>query len=506
MIRKRSLRRLVVQLLVGLVALGCSGGTRAAPAAGAAEDRTPLLVGYTPRGIDGAQTLEHAVGAQLVSSLDQIATHLVTVPRDRAAAALLLLRSDQRVRYAQLDRRAHALRIPNDEFWAGQWSSVRTHSPEAWDLTTGSPQVTVAVVDTGVNAAAADLAGKVLPGYDFVNGDADPRDDNGHGTAVAGIIAAQGDNSVGVAGFCWQCRILPLKVLGADGTGAWSAVASGILWAVDHGSRVINTSLGGPADDLTVAAAAQYAQRNGVLVVAAAGNDAGSILSYPADLPGVLSVGASDEKDELYSFSNSGAALAAPGENLTTGSDDGYVSFVGTSSAAPVVSGIAGLAFAVAPAASPAQVTQALEQGAAPARGVVYGRVDAYATLRLLGATPGVSPPPQVSPSPAARRAGESTRFTGRIARSERGRRFVIRTGAGVVRATLSLRSLHRSRVELRLVAPDGSVVARTRGSSRLRLRTKVDPTTYRLAVRRRPNSPGFAFTLAVRFPAVSTA
>ena len=174
------------------------------------------------------------------------------------------------------------------------------------------------------------------------------------------MIAAAGNNEIGVAGYCWQCRILPVKVLGSDGSGFNSWVASGILWAVDQGARVINTSLGSVEDDLTVASAAQYAAANGVLVVAAAGNDGSSTLQYPAALSGVLSVSASDQSDRLYSFSNTGAAVAAPGENVTTGIGETYVSFLGTSSAAPVVSGIAALAFSAAPTATVAQVTVAV--------------------------------------------------------------------------------------------------------------------------------------------------
>src|SRR5262249_54020206 len=148
---------------------------------------------------------------------------------------------------------------------------------------------------------------------------------------------------------------------------------------------------GSLTDDLTVAAAAQYAALHGVLVVAAAGNDGSATLQYPAALPNVLSVGASDQNDQPYSFSNTGAAVAAPGENITTGLQDTYVSFLGTSSATPVVSGIAALALSASPGASPAQITQAIESTTVPSTGAVYGRVDAYAAVHALA--PGLAPP-----------------------------------------------------------------------------------------------------------------
>src|SRR5439155_517296 len=182
-------------------------------------------------------------------------------------------------------------------------------------------------------------------GYDYVNNDQDPSDDNGHGTAVAGIVAENSDNGIGVADYIWACRLMPVKVLDADGTGFASGLAQGIVWATDHGARVLNLSLGTPVDDLTLTAAAQYAWLHGALVVAAAGNESSPTVDYPAALPNVLSVAASDQSDRLYAFSNSGARVAAPGENSTTGRGSTYVSFLGTSSAAPVVSGIAGLAF-----------------------------------------------------------------------------------------------------------------------------------------------------------------
>jgi thermitase len=133
-----------------------------------------------------------------------------------------------------------------DEYLPTQWSVTKTHAEQAWDVSTGSSQMVVGILDTGVDPSQPDLRGKLVAGYDYVNNDQDPSDDNGHGTAVAGVVAASSDNGIGVAGYCWACRLMPVKVLGADGTGFASGLAQGIVWATDHGARVINASLGSP--------------------------------------------------------------------------------------------------------------------------------------------------------------------------------------------------------------------------------------------------------------------
>jgi subtilisin family serine protease len=369
-------------------------------------------------------------------------------------------------------------------------------SARAWDLTTGSADIVVAVVDTGIDPAASDLRDKLVPGYDYVSGDGDPSDDNGHGTAVAGIIAADSNNAIGVAGYCWRCRVMPVKVLDARGTGSTSALAQGMVWATDHGARMINVSLGSSTDDATVAAAAQYARVHGVLTVAAAGNNSSSLLAYPAALPGVVSVSASDESDRLYDFSNSGSALAAPGENSTTSWGGGYESLLGTSSSAPVVSGIAALGLSADPDATPAELERALKAGAVAMPGVVFGRVDAYATVHALA--PWLAPPASKSRS-SARRATTGTRvFSGTVGRRARSFRIVVR-GSGLLRATLDLRTPPDRPVGLRL-RRDGRLVASVRGRRALRLRAHVRRGTYRLVLSSAGNSP-VRFRLTLAYP-----
>jgi subtilisin family serine protease len=375
---------------------------------------------------------------------------------------------------------------------------VKTHAPEAWSRTTGDPATVIAVVDTGVDPSHPELAGRLAPGYDFVNGDADPGDDNGHGTAVAGIVAAAGDNHIGVAGYCWRCRVMPLKVLDANGSGFASDVARAVVWATDEGARVINASLGGPLEDSSLAAAAQYAALRGALLVAAAGNDSSSQLEYPAALPAVVSVGASNPSDALYSFSNQGAAVAAPGENTTTTRGGGYERFLGTSSAAPVVSGIAGLLFSLVPSATPAGVASALEQSAVPIVGVTFGRVDAQRALANLSPpapAPG-SPPPAKGSGAKPSRGGSTTKTrSGRI--GARGRTYSLATGAGRLVARLTVRGGAGRPSRLSLLHR-GRRIASAAGETKVRLRATVRRGRYRLVI----SGPADAiFVLKLRYP-----
>jgi subtilisin family serine protease len=475
-----------------LAAAAAAAALSPVTAAPAGSPPARIVVGYGHSQSSAAATLERELGAEPLAAIPQLDVHVVTAPPDRAAAVLGALRSSPLVRYAERDTLVRALRIPDDELWPTQWSPRKTRAPAAWDVTTGSARIVVAVADTGVDPAQPDLKGKITPGFDFVNGGADALDDNGHGTAVAGIIAARSNNGIGVAGYCWACQVMPVKVLGGDGTGFASTVAQGIVWATDHGAAVINASLGGPDEDAAVAAAAQYAWSHGALLVAAAGNDSSSILDYPAALPNVLSVGASDENDRLYGFSNSGAAIAAPGENTTIDEHGGYELFFGTSSAAPVVSGIAGLALAAAPDAGPSQLTNALEQSAVPMDGVAFGRADASAALRALGAVP-----PSV---PGGDRASGSG---GRVRRQFRGRlgprhSFSVPTGAGVLRATLSVDSRRRIVLELHRA---GRLVSSSSGRRRIRLVTRVTRGRYRLVIPATGASGEFVLTVACPRP-----
>jgi subtilisin family serine protease len=277
---------------------------------------------------------------------------------------------------------AHADAIrPNDPGYARQWGLTKTRVNEAWSVVRGNRRVVIAVVDTGVTVVP-DLAGRVLPGHDFVNDDDDATDDNGHGTMAAGVIAAAGYDAKGVAGICWSCRILPVKVLGRKGDGGYDKIAAGIRYAADQGATIISLSLGGSDDSPLLRDAVAYAAGKGVLVIAAAGNRGQSAPHYPAAIPSVLAVGGVDPADKRYAWSNYGTwvDVAAPGCNLATNPAGRIGDYCGTSSATPFVAGVAGLLAATDPAPSAAQIRAALI--ASKVR--PSGRIDVPAALRAL--------------------------------------------------------------------------------------------------------------------------
>jgi subtilisin family serine protease len=247
--------------------------------------------------------------------------------------------------------------------------------------------VVVAVVDTGVDASQPDLAGVVLPGVNLLNGDASSADDNGHGTSVAGVVAALADNGIGGSGVCGSCSILPIKAMGANGKGDLATVATAIVRAADMGARVIDLSLGGPTGMDALKQAVDYASSKGVLVVAAAGNSGHGAPFYPAGYPNVLSVGATDKLDHLYPWSEHGSwvRVSAPGCNVAPQLHGGYGNFCGTSSATPLAAGLAGLMLTQSPHATSAQLIAAMQKTARHVKtGVKYGRINATAALRAV--------------------------------------------------------------------------------------------------------------------------
>ena len=279
-------------------------------------------------------------------------------------------------------------REPSDPLWSQAWSLRRLGLPGAWAPVPGAPAVIVGVVDTGVDAAHADLAGALLPGYDTLSGGVASSDENGHGTAVAGVIAARADNGVGVTGICGACLVLPVKVIGAAGTGDGGRIAEGIVWAVDQGARVVNLSIVLDGPEQSVEAAIRYATDRGVVVVAAAGNGGGLEPTYPASYPGVIGVAAAQQDGSLYPWTQRGpwVDVAAPGCSPSTARAGEYTMFCGTSSASASVAGVLALALSLVPAATRDDLERALAETAAPLPGVGAGNVDAAALVDSLQA------------------------------------------------------------------------------------------------------------------------
>ena len=342
---------------------------------------------------------------------------------DASGFAALRLSRDPAIVAVQLDARASVGFTPNDSLFTtdpslgvGQWGLRVAQVDKAWDVVRGSPTVIVAVVDTGVDANHPDLVGATLPGATFVSSP-DPScalgslvDDNGHGTHVAGLIAANANNGTGIAGAAFGVRVLPVKALDCTGGGLLSDVAQGVTWATDHGARIINVSIGSDSDLFVLHDAIRYALAHNVLVVAAAGNcgvasvrcAALNAPQYPGAYPESLAVGATGTADQHAGFSNVDAyvGISAPGVMIwsttptypttlsrANESTQSYAAFSGTSQASPLVAAVAALVLSHEPGLTVAQLADRLRGTAddlgAPGTDPVFGagRVNALRAL-----------------------------------------------------------------------------------------------------------------------------
>ncbi len=259
---------------------------------------------------------------------------------------------------------------PNDPLFKDQWGLFRIKAPEAWSRASADKKVVIAILDTGIDYRHEDLAGNIwenkkeipenkidddnngfiddVRGWDFVNGDNDPTDDNGHGTHLAGVIGATANNRKGIAGLAPNAQIMPIKVLDSKSQGPLETAALGIRYAVDNGARIINISWSSRAGrDKKLDEALEYAYKNDVVIIASAGNNGGNVDEYlPANNEFAIVVAATGTGDDHSAFSNAGnaVAVAAPGEQIrATVPGNKYESFKGTSLSAAYVSGAAGI-------------------------------------------------------------------------------------------------------------------------------------------------------------------
>ncbi|MHB8125719.1 MAG: S8 family serine peptidase [Desulfitobacteriaceae bacterium] len=285
-----------------------------------------------------------------------------------------------------------------DSKYTKQWSLANAEVPSAWEMGATGKGITIAVIDTGIDLQHPDLADNIVPGYNALTGSAmhgANRDNNGHGTHVAGIAAAA-LNGIGIVGVAYQAKIMPIKTMDKDGEGFDDAIAEGIVWAADHGAKIINLSLGssGQTDILTHAIA--YAINQGCLLVAAAGNfnpdtEKNPGVTYPAADPEVLAVSAADRYDQIAGYSCTGpqVVLAAPGSGIVSDwLNSTYALVDGTSMAAPFVSGEAALIWSLHPGWNRQQIIQALEggvrvRGSGRDSNYGYGLVNAALALKL---------------------------------------------------------------------------------------------------------------------------
>lgn len=422
-----------------ILALGLALGALAPLTATAASSTVPgeVLIRFKPGASDAdVRAIMTDLGATRVKRFRSIQTEEQRITRRSVADAVSRYRNNPAVDFIEPNWIVHADLAPNDPLFPQQWSlsnSGQTGGTQgadvaavpAWDVSTGSPDIVIAIIDTGVDTTHPDLAENIwsnpgeipgngvdddgnglvddVHGYDFFNLDADPMDDNGHGTHVAGIAAARGDDGVGIAGVAWRARILPLKFLGPDGTGPISAAIDCIEYAISKGARILNNSWGGYDFSAALELAIQHANDAGALFVAAAGNDAESLDSfahYPASFrePNVIPVAATDERDQLAPFSNYGLTsvpIAAPGTNiLSSFAGGGYQELSGTSMSTPLVSGALALLESRFPALTAAQAKSILIHSADPVPGLAGllasgGRLN---VARMLGGLDSIAP------------------------------------------------------------------------------------------------------------------
>jgi len=390
-----------------------------------------ILVRLTS-GVDGDVFAARSRGLDLevVEQIPQLGLFVYAVPQGQELAIVQQLALDPQVDYAEVDWVLQAHASPNDPMYGeSQWNLPLINAESAWDVVTGSPTVVVAILDTGVDLLHPDLQERLLPGFDFVNGDNNPMDDEGHGTHVTGVAAAVTNNGIGVAGLDWQARILPVKVLDDYRSGYSSDIAQGMVWAVDQGARILNMSMGSPVGNQTLLGGVEYAASNDVLVVASGGNDYwhGNRPHYPAAYEQVLAVAATGHEDERASYSNTGDYLdvAAPGGNPSGGTDPDPLHWIlstsysptvglhsyrlaaGTSQAAPHVAALAALLWSMDETMTSTEIRQIIESTAldlgSPGHDDLFGhgRIDAQAALyALLPETPTPTASPTASPTP----------------------------------------------------------------------------------------------------------
>jgi subtilisin family serine protease len=409
--------RLVLVVLLGLL---LASGLPPAPVAAAAPVAAPaapgqLVVGVWPgAGFDDADAPTPRLatsrlfgpGVERIAPLGGGVFQVDVGPTGDTAAAIHRLAAQPAIRYAEPDYLLTATAAPapftgrpHDPAWPAQEEMRRIEADRAWTITTGSPDVIIAFLDSGVLASHVDFTGKLLPGYDFLADRPGGVDDNGHGTFTAALAAGLGDNEGGIAGVCWGCRVLPLKILDRRGLGPVSAFSRAMRYAVERGARIINVSASVTSASTAMREAVDAAIDQGVLVVAAAGNEGSDRPMYPAALDRVLAVGATDRTDRFAPLSSFGTFVdvVAPGVAMTTASiaaNDATTVRDGTSMSAPLVTGAAGLLLAARPDLSVDALTNLLSETAVDLgpRGrderFGHGRLSVYDAV-LVASSPG---------------------------------------------------------------------------------------------------------------------
>jgi subtilase family protein/Big-like domain-containing protein/fervidolysin-like protein len=310
-------------------------------------------------------------GGTETSAIAALRLHVIQVPTAELADTMARYTADPQVQHVEENKVRRTEFLSNDPLVTSQWVLPQI----GWDLVFGTVVPTgtakVAILDTGIDATHPDLAGRVVAGTSILDGSNGMTDSHGHGTQVAGIVAAKTDNATGVAGIGFAgVQVMPVTVLDANGEGRDSDVIAGVLWAADNGADVILMAFSNPGFSPNLQDAIDYAWSRGVVLVAAIGNDGVSTPSFPAGDRGVIGASGTDTADALLGYSNSGQAafLAAPGENIaTTDLGGGYVAVSGTSSSAAIIAGVAAFLKAVDPTLTNGMIVGRMARTADPA-------------------------------------------------------------------------------------------------------------------------------------------
>jgi thermitase len=421
-LRRRRLLAIATILLVTVLFSPTPGHAALGPAS-VGESYVPgqLIVGFNSKLSATTSGLLSSKGLVILREYPEINAALVQVAETAVNSTLISLRANPSVRYAQRNGIVKALFSPNDPYWSQQWGPKKIQANLAWDIQRGSSSVLVAVIDTGVNYNHPDLkANYEAVGYDWVNNDNDPMDDNGHGSHVAGSIAAVLNNGVGVAGVA-QVKIMAEKMLGASGSAPVSDAVPAVIHAANSGAEILSNSWGTYFDYQPLHDAFIYAKNHRCLSFAATGNDGGSYRLYPAAYREVIAVGATDQNDKLANFSNWGSWInfTAPGVSIiSTWLGTSYNTLSGTSMATPHASAVAALIWSQWPSYDRDQVYLQM-RNSVDDLGTQYwdpyygwGRVNAYKALGGSGSVSGFDFTVSATPGTRTISQGQTTSFT----------------------------------------------------------------------------------------------
>lgn len=371
---------------IALGALACAVGAAHAAAPGAFVAGQILVMPRAGLGDAALAGILEEHGGGKGRRIGASALRIVVLPAGNEQAAVARLARHPHIKFAELDRRIAPGFASNDPYFGSQWHLAHIGASTAWDSARGDG-VTIAILDTGVDAAHPDLAPRMVPGWNVYANNADTADVHGHGTQVAGSAAAVLGNGIGVAGVAGNARIMPIRISAADGSATYSAMAQGLTWAADRGARVANISYVA-AGSASVNSAAGYMKSKGGLIVTSAGNY--GVDANIAPTTALIPVSATDGGDARTGWSSFGSfvALAAPGAGIyTTTAGGGYAAVSGTSFSSPITAGVVALMMSANPALSSSAIesllySTALDLGAAgrdPYFG--HGRVDAAAAV-----------------------------------------------------------------------------------------------------------------------------